>query len=85
MTEKDVTNRFLALEIWLPWILALIAAGVAWGQVSADLEHKAEKEDVAVISTKVENIEDDVAEIKDEVKENTKILERIATKLGAEE
>lgn len=79
---SDVSNKFLAVEIWLPPVAIVIAGAISYGSLKAEVEHKAEKEDVAVISTKVENIEDDVKEIKDEQKEQRKILDRIDRKLN---
>ena len=79
--RRDVTNRFLAVEIWLPPIAIIVAGAISYGSLASDVEHKADKQDVAVISTKVDAIEKDVDEIKTEQREQRKILDRIDRKL----
>ena len=86
--RRDVTNRFLAVEIWLPPIAIIVAGAISYGSLASDVEHKADKRDVAVISEKVETIEETVDVIKTEQKKMSAeqirqrtILERIDRKL----
>lgn len=73
----DISNKFLSVEIIIPFLVLAVGGLVGYGSLSADVDHKAEKADVRVLDEKVSNIEGDVDEIKEEQKEQRTILERI--------
>lgn len=80
-SAKDVSNRFLSIEIAIPFVVILIGGLVGYGSLSADVDHKAEKTDVEVVKNEVEHIKEDLDEIKEEQKEQRQILDRIDRKL----
>ena len=65
----DVSNKFLSIEIAIPFVLLAVGGLVSWGSLSADMDHKAEAADVAVLKTEVSHIKEDVGEVKETVKE----------------
>ena len=66
---EDISNKFLGIEIMIPFILLAIGGLISWGSLSADMDHKADKAAVEVLTQKVEDIADDVEENKEAVKE----------------
>lgn len=80
--RPDVSNRFLAAEIWIPFAVLAVGGLVSIGSLSNEIEHKADKTDVAVLSSEVENIKDTVDDIKAEQKAQREILDRIDKKIG---
>ena len=73
----DVSNRFLAWEILIPFVVLAIGGLISWGSLSADMDHKAEKTDVAVLKTEVTHIKEDVQDVKEEQKKQRELLEDI--------
>jgi len=86
--RKDVSNRFLSVEIIIPFLLLGIGGVASFASLSADVEHKSDKTDVAVMKEKVDRIAVDVSDNKSEIKQlgkvarkNHEILIRIQTAL----
>ena len=73
----DVSNKFLSVEILIPFIVLVIGGLLSYGSLSSDVEHKADKTDVAVLQTEVSHVKEDVKEIRKEQKEQREILEEI--------
>lgn len=71
---KDISNRFLGIEIWVPFAILAVGGFVSYGSLSADVKHKADKSDIAVIATKVETIAEDVSENKTDIKAFGKVI-----------
>lgn len=83
MSKPDVTNRFLAIEIWLPSLTLLVAGVSSFASLSNEVEHKASAEDVAVLTAKVSRVESDVEKIIDRISEQRDLLESIARAVDA--
>lgn len=76
--QGDISNRFLAVEIWVPFAVLAVGGLISWGSLSSDMKHKAEDSDVLVVQAEMKHIKDDVKEIKAEQQQQRKILEEIA-------
>lgn len=71
---SDISNRFLSVEIVIPFVLLAIGGMMSYASLSADVEHKASREDVAVLKAEVDHIKETTAEIQKQVNDNSKIL-----------
>jgi len=88
----DISNRFLSVEIIIPFIILAVGGLISYGSLSSDVEHKAGKLQVEVIQTQLDNIASDVSENKeaiddtnDTVDRNHDILIRLETLLMSED
>ncbi len=81
---SDLSNKFLAWEIVIPFLILGVTGLVGYGALSEEVKHKAADKTVAVLQTKVENIENTTDDIKTEQKEQRKILNKIAAKIGVD-
>ncbi len=76
MTGKDISNRFLSIEIIIPFLLLAVGGLISYGSLSSDVEHKAEAADVQVLQNEVKHI-------KETVEKNAEQLDKNADKLDA--
>ena len=91
MANPDITNKTLFREILIPFGVLAIGGLIGYGTLWADVAHKADKTDIAIIATEMKNIAEDVSENKENIESvdakvdtNHDLLIKISTKLGIE-